>query len=72
MVELKAKITDAGVFYVPVELRREFGQEIRIIPNAVAAVFFSKNTRLEHVLKSLKIISTDLQHRIEMEAEKHE
>ena len=72
MVELRAKITDACVFYVLAELRREFGQEIRIIPNAAAAIFFSKNTRLEHVLKSLKIISADLKHRIAMEAEKHE
>jgi len=70
MVELKAKITDAGVFYVPAELREAFGQKIRIIPNASAAVFFSQDTRLEHVLASMEIISADLKHRIALEKEK--
>lgn len=70
MVEFKGTITNAGVFYVPAELRREFGREIKIIPNASAAIFFSRNTHLEHVLKSMEIIAADLKHRIALKKEK--
>lgn len=66
MVELKTKITDAGVFYVPKELRDAFGLKIKIIPNASAAVFFSRNTRYEDVLASLRIIQQDIEHRIDL------
>jgi len=62
-MEMKTKITDAGVFYVPKELRDAFGQRIKIIPNASAAVFFSQKTRYEDVLASLRIIQADLEHR---------
>jgi bifunctional DNA-binding transcriptional regulator/antitoxin component of YhaV-PrlF toxin-antitoxin module len=66
MVEMKTKITDAGVFYVPKELRDQFGLRIKIIPNASAAVFFSRDTRYEDVLKSLDIIKQDIEHRINL------
>jgi bifunctional DNA-binding transcriptional regulator/antitoxin component of YhaV-PrlF toxin-antitoxin module len=66
MVEMNTKITDAGVFYVPKELRDQFGLRIKIIPNASAAVFFSRTTRYEDVLKSLDIIKQDIEHRINL------
>lgn len=68
-MELNAKISSAGMIYIPAGLRREFGREIKIIPNASAAIFFSKATRLEHVLKSIGIIAEDLKHRITIERE---
>jgi bifunctional DNA-binding transcriptional regulator/antitoxin component of YhaV-PrlF toxin-antitoxin module len=67
MVEMKTKITDAGVFYVPKELRDAFGLKIKIIPNAAAAVFFPQNARYKDVLTSLQIIQADIEHRIELE-----
>ena len=66
MVEMKTKITDAGVFYVPKELRDAFGLKIKIIPNASAAIFFSRNARYEDVLTSLEIIAADIRHRINL------
>jgi bifunctional DNA-binding transcriptional regulator/antitoxin component of YhaV-PrlF toxin-antitoxin module len=72
MVELKTKITDAGVFYVPKELRDAYGLRIKIIPNASAAVFFSRNARYEDVLASLEIISADIKHRINLANRTHE
>jgi bifunctional DNA-binding transcriptional regulator/antitoxin component of YhaV-PrlF toxin-antitoxin module len=66
MVEMKTKITDAGVFYVPKELRDQFGLRIKIIPNASAAIFFSQNTRYEDVLASLRILQADIEHRINL------
>lgn len=65
-MEMKTKITDAGVFYVPKELRDAFGQRIKIIPNASAAIFFSQKTRYEDVLASLQIIQADIEHRAEL------
>jgi bifunctional DNA-binding transcriptional regulator/antitoxin component of YhaV-PrlF toxin-antitoxin module len=72
MVELKTKITDAGVFYVPKELRDAYGLRIKIIPNASAAVFFSRSARYEDVLASLEIIAADIKHRINLANRTHE
>ncbi len=70
MVELKTKITTTGVLYIPKELRESFGRNMKIIPNTVAALFFPAGTSYENVLKSLRIIEADVQHRIDMQAEK--
>jgi hypothetical protein len=66
MVELKTKVTKTGVLYIPLPIREAFGREMRIIPNASAAVFFAETTPYEDVLSSLKIIAADLRHRINM------
>ena len=66
MVELKTRISKGGIIYIPKEIRDAFGKEIRIIPNASAALFFPKNVGYEDVLKSLEIIAADLKHRIEL------
>ena len=70
MVELETKITKGGIIYIPKEIREAFGKEIRIIPNASAALFFPKNVDYEDVLKSLEIIAADLKHRIELRNKK--
>ncbi|MEM2104809.1 MAG: hypothetical protein QW717_08005 [Candidatus Bathyarchaeia archaeon] len=67
MVELKTRITETGVLYIPKELREAFGREMRIISNAAAAVFFPSNTTYENVLKSLQIIERDIEHRIQLQ-----
>lgn len=66
MVELKTKITTTGVLYIPKEIRDVFARELKIIPNATAAVFFPANVSYENVLKSMEIIAADIKHRIEM------
>jgi len=66
MVELRTKITTSGVLYIPKELREIFPRELKIIPNAVAAVFFPANISYENVLKSLEIITAEIKHRIAM------
>jgi bifunctional DNA-binding transcriptional regulator/antitoxin component of YhaV-PrlF toxin-antitoxin module len=70
MVELRTKITETGVLYVPKELREAFSREMRIISNATAAVFFSADTKYADVLESLKIIMLDIRHRQAMQKEK--
>jgi hypothetical protein len=67
MVLLRTKITTTGVLYIPKEIREAFPRELKIIPNARAALFFPADAAYEDVLKSLEIIEADLKHRIELE-----
>jgi bifunctional DNA-binding transcriptional regulator/antitoxin component of YhaV-PrlF toxin-antitoxin module len=67
MVLLKTKITTTGVLYIPKEIREAFTRELKIIPNARAALFFPADAAYEDVLRSLEIIEADLRHRIELE-----
>lgn len=67
MVELKTKITETGVLYIPKTVREAFTRNLKIIPNATAALFFPANATYGDVLKSLEIIAADLRHRIEMQ-----
>lgn len=67
MVELKTKITTSGVLYIPKEVREAFTRELKVIPNATAALFFPANASYEDVLRSLEIIEADIRHRIEIQ-----
>jgi len=67
MVLLKTKITNTGVLYIPKEVREAFPRELKIIPNARAALFFPADALLEDVLTSLQIIEAELKHRIQMQ-----
>jgi bifunctional DNA-binding transcriptional regulator/antitoxin component of YhaV-PrlF toxin-antitoxin module len=69
MVELKTKMTESGVLYVPKEVREAFGRELVIVPNSCAVVMFRKGMNLRHVLGSLEIITLDLKHRLEIQGE---
>jgi hypothetical protein len=70
LVELRTKITTTGVLYIPKEIREAFPRELKIIPNAAAALFFPANVSYEHVLKSMEIIAADIKHRILMQKER--
>jgi len=67
MVLLKTKITKTGVLYIPKEVREAFPRDIRIIPNARAALFFPADALFEDVLTSLHIIEAELKHRLQMQ-----
>ena len=66
MVELQTRFHKSGHIYIPKELREAFGREMKIVPNAAAALFFPAATSYEDVLKSLEIIKMDLEHRLNM------
>jgi bifunctional DNA-binding transcriptional regulator/antitoxin component of YhaV-PrlF toxin-antitoxin module len=66
LVELITKITKGGVLYIPKEIREAFGRNMKIIPDASAALFFPKDADYEDVLGSLQVITMDVQHRIQM------
>lgn len=63
MVELKTKITESGVLYIPKEIREAFGRHMKIIPSTRAALFFPADASIEDVLYSLEIIRLSLEHR---------
>jgi hypothetical protein len=71
-MELKAKITDAGVIYLPNEIRQSFGRYVKLIPNAVAVVIFPRGAALDAVAKSLEIIQLELRLRMELAAKRDE
>ncbi len=66
MVELRTKITESGILYIPKEIRDAFGRHMKIITDAVAVVMFPEDTDYEDVLTSLKILQSDVQHRISL------
>lgn len=70
MVELRTKITESGVLYIPKELRDAFGRDMKIVTNCVAALFFPANAEYADVLKSLEIITLDVKQRDEMKRKK--
>jgi bifunctional DNA-binding transcriptional regulator/antitoxin component of YhaV-PrlF toxin-antitoxin module len=70
MVKFHSRANPQGQYYLPKEVREELGQEIDLICNAKAAIIYNSNTPLNLVLKSLKVLSNDLQHRLEIQKEK--
>ena len=66
MVELTTKLTESGVLYIPKTIREAFSRNMKIIPNAVAALFFPADAEYEDVLSSLEIITADIKHRLKM------
>jgi bifunctional DNA-binding transcriptional regulator/antitoxin component of YhaV-PrlF toxin-antitoxin module len=69
MVKFHTKANPQGQYYLPKEVREELGKELDLICNAKAAIVYNSNTPLELVLKSLKVIANDVQHRIEIQKE---
>jgi len=67
LVKFRIKANPVGQFYFPKEIREELGESLELIANAKTAVVFPEGTPLDIVLKSLDVIKSDLQHRLEME-----
>jgi len=63
-MQLESKISDAGVLYVPAEIREAFGRNISWIPNSVAAIMFPRDVPLEDVKQSVDLLVKDLELRI--------
>lgn len=65
-MELETKLSKVGNLYIPKKMRKAFGNDVKIILNASAAVLFSQGTRYEDVLASMEIIEADIRHRIDL------
>ena len=67
MVKFKLKANDYGQIYLPREVREELGRNLVLIGNTKTAVLFSAGVKTSDILKSLKVLMLDLQHRAELE-----
>ena len=68
MVKFRTRMDSIGKIYIAKPLR-ESGLKniIEIVPNTRAAVIFQAGTRLEDVLTSMRIITQELEHRLQTE-----
>lgn len=67
MVKFRLKANDFGQIYLPKEVREELGRSLELVGNAKTAVIFSAGLKAVDVLKSLRVLMLDLQHRAELE-----
>ena len=72
MVELRTKLTESGVLYIPKPIREAFGRHMKIFPTAKAALFCPADTPYEEVLASLKVIEVELKHRLELQRQSNQ
>jgi len=71
MVEFNIKVHEKqGTAYLPKEIRKAFGTQLKLLPNAEAGLLYREDARLETVLKSLQVIKQDLENRIETKQQK--
>ncbi len=64
MVEIESNLNDAGILYIPKEIRSAFGgPKVKIVLDAIAALFFPSTSDYEDVIESLDVIRKDLEHR---------
>jgi len=70
LVKFKVRANPSGQYYFPKEVRQELGDELTLICNAEAAVVFPADASLNAVLESIKIISRDLRHRMQLQKER--
>jgi len=60
-VEYELKVGPQGHIYLPKKIRDVFGNQMKFLPNATAAVIYPDNADLEDVVASLKIIISDME-----------
>ena len=70
MVKFQTRMDSIGKIYIAKPLRESgLKNTIEIVPNTKAAVIFQAGTRLEDVLASMRIITQELEHRLQTETE---
>lgn len=59
-MEFNLKAGSQGHIYLPKRIREVFGDRMKLLPNATAAVIYPENVAPEDVIKSLQVIISDL------------
>ncbi len=72
MVELKTKMTESGILYIPKTIREAFGRHMKIFPTVKAALFCPVDTTYEQALASLKVIEVELRHRLDLQIQSNQ
>jgi hypothetical protein len=68
MVEFKIKVhKQQRLAYIPKAITEGLGFEFKAIANRVALLLWPKNAKIEDVLKSLRLIESDLKHAQELQ-----
>lgn len=67
MVTFHTKANPQGQYYLPKEVREELGHELDLICDTKTAVIYNSETPLGLVLKSLRILSSYIENRLELE-----
>jgi hypothetical protein len=69
MVTFLIKSNPQGQYYLPKEVRQELGQRLELICDTKTAVIYDPKIKLNSVLKSLKILCSHVENRLELEKE---
>ena len=67
MVTFQIRSNPHGQYYLPKEVRQELGRQLNLICDTKTAVIYSSQTSLDLVLKSLKILCSHIENRLELE-----
>lgn len=70
MVKFNINLNKQGYGSIPKELRDIWGRKLEVIPNNTAGVLYKKGTDLRDILVSLRILTQDIEHRVEQEEKK--
>lgn len=67
MAEFSVKVNPIEhLAYIPKELYKVLGSKLTAVTGRAAVVFYSEETRIQDVIRSLQIIESDLQHALEL------
>ena len=66
-MKIKLKANSQGQFYFPKPIRDAWGHELELLPDLTGGVVYPSGTPAREVLRSLKVVTADLEHRAELE-----
>jgi hypothetical protein len=69
MVTFQIKSNPQGQYYLPKEVRQELGEELDLICDTKTAVIYDPKIKLNSVLKSLRILCSHVENKLELERE---
>ena len=65
-MRFKLKSNLGGQFYFPKEIRDMWGHELELIPDLNCGAIYPSGISAREVLRSLKVVIADLEHRVEV------
>jgi hypothetical protein len=71
LVIFQIRSNPQGQYYLPKEVRQELGEQLDLICDTKTAVIYNQKTKLNCVLKSLKVLCMRLENRLELEKQEH-
>lgn len=69
-MKITLKANPGGQFYFPKRLRDEWGNKLNLIPDMNAGVIYPAHVSAREALRSLEVVTAELEHRAEIEEKK--